>query len=337
MAEWHAPPTGNGWLRPFSFSHLEKDPEMSTSRKSTRIAMIGALAAAAALIPAGSASAVTLKGEWAPFTRCPVDDPAILGTDGSQSVALCLASRSPSGSIKLGNTTATTGNSDLQFGLISSSGTLSLVSPSGGGIVADPAQVPGGLLGLMCPSNVPLVSAVCRQATNNDLNNVTATVQPAGAPSDFDLAAGLSVGQPILTLPVKIHLQNPLLGSNCFIGSNSNPILLRPKNLTGPTASITRFDGDGTPNSAGVMLTIGLSGASQGDDSFAVPGATGCGTLGLLSPAINLKTGLPSATGNNNLVLNNASTSLGGLNTPGTFAPDAGRQLSTFWHSAVQS
>lgn len=300
--------------------------------------MIGALTAAAALIPAGSASAVTLNGEWAPFTRCPVDDPTMLAADGSQSVALCLASSSPSGSIKLGNTTATTGNSDLQFGLLSSGGAFSLVSPSGGGIVAAPAQVPGGLLGLMCPSNVPLVSAVCRQATNNNLNNVTATVQPAGEPSDFDLAAGLSVGQPILTLPVKIRLQNPLLGTDCLIGSNADPILLRPKNLTAPTGSFTRFDGDGTPNpTGGVLLRIGLSGASQGDDSFAVPGATGCGALGLLSPAINLKTGLPSAAGNNNLVLNNASTSVGGLNTPGTFAPGAGRQLSTFWHSAVRS
>ncbi|MGH3390867.1 MAG: hypothetical protein ACRDOO_18535 [Actinomadura sp.] len=310
---------------------------MSPARKGARLAMVGALTALAALIPAGPASAVTLNGEWAPFTRCPVDDPTMLAADGRAAVGLCLVSSSPSGSIKLGNTTATTGNSDLQFGLISASGTFSLVSPSGSGIVAAPAQVPGGLLGLMCPSNVPLVSAVCRQATNNDLNNVTATVQPAGAPSDFDLAAGLSVGQPILTLPVRIRLQNPLLGSACFIGSNADPILLRPKNLTAPTAGIARFDGDGTPNPTGVMLRIGLSGASQGDDSFAVPGATGCGALGLLSPAINVKTGLPAAAGNNNLVLNNASTSLGGLTVPGTFAPGAGRQLSTFWHSAVQS
>lgn len=309
-----------------------------TSRKNkVRLAAAGALATLAAVVPNGSASAATLAGHWAPFSRCPVDDPVMLASDGSASISLCLASNSPSGSIKLGNTTAPTGTSDLQFGVISAS-TISLVSPSGGGIIADPAQVPGGLLGLMCPSDVPLVSVVCEQATNNGLNNVTATVEPAGAPSDFNLGAGLGVGQPILTLPVKIHLQNPLLGPNCFIGSDSSPILLRPKNLTAPTAAFELFDPDGTPNpTGGVLIRIALSGAAQGDDSFAVPGATGCGTLGLLNPAINLKTGLPSPAGNNNLVLNNASTFLGGLNIPTDFVPNAGRQLSTFWHSAVQS
>ncbi|MGH3390866.1 MAG: hypothetical protein ACRDOO_18530 [Actinomadura sp.] len=313
---------------------------MSPARKGARIAMVGALTTLAALIPAGSASAVTLAGEWAPFTRCPVDAPAMLAADGATTAPLCLASNSPSGSIKLGSTTATTGNSDLQFGLISagSAGTAALVSPSGGAIIADPAPVPGGLLGLMCPSGVPLVSEVCRLATDNDLNNVTATVQQAGALSDFDLAAALAVGRPILTLPVKIHLQNPLLGPDCFIGSEADPIVLRPKNLAAPTGSFTRFDGDGTRNpTGGVMLKIGLSGASQGDDSFAVPGATGCGVLGLLSPAIDLKTGLPSPAGDNNLVLDDATTFQGGLNTPRSFAPDAGQQLSAFWHSAVTS
>jgi hypothetical protein len=217
-----------------------------------------------------------------------------------------------------------------------STSTLSLLSPPGAGIVSDPVKIPGGLLGLMCPSDVPLISQLCQAATDNDLNNVIATVESAGTPSDFSLAAGLSVGQPILTLPVKIHLQNPLLASTCSIGSNSNPILLKPKNLTAPNGNSTRFDGDGTDNpTGGDLLRIDLTGASQGDDSFAVPGATACGGLGLVDAAINLKTGLPSPAGNNNLVLNNASTFLGGLNIPSAFTPNAGRQMSTFWHSAV--
>jgi hypothetical protein len=308
-------------------------------KKARRVAL-GVAALLAVLIPLGAvpagAAPVTLNGEWAPFTRCPVDDPAMLAADGATTVDLCLASSSPSGSIKLGNTKAQTKGSNLQFGVLSASSTISLVSPPGTGIVADPVNIPGGLLGLMCPSNVPVVSVICQQATDNDLNNVSATVEPAGAPSGFDLAAGLGVGQPIVTLPVKIHLRNPLLASGCSIGSNSNPIILRPKNLTTPTASFTRFNGDGTPNpTGGDLLRIGLTGASQGDDSFAVPGASGCGGLGLLDIAINLKTGLPSPSGGNNLVLNDASTSLGGLNTPSAFAPSAGQQVSAFWHSAL--
>jgi hypothetical protein len=309
---------------------------MSPSRKIARIAVAGAAAALAALVPAGSASATTLSGDWAPFTRCPVDEPSMLAATGTTTVDLCLASSSPSGSIKLGNTTATTGAANLQFGVLNESSTTSLVAPPGTGIVADPVKIPGGLLGLMCPSDVPVVSQICQAATDNDLNNVFATVQPAGAPSGFDLGAGLGVGQPILTLPVKIHLSNPLLASSCTIGSDASPIVLKPKNLASPTGDFTRFDGDGTSNpSAGDLLRIGLSGAAQGDDSFAVPGASGCGGLGLLDAAIDLKTGLPSPAGNNNLVLNDASTFIAGLNTPSVFAPNAGRQLSTFWHSAV--
>jgi hypothetical protein len=308
---------------------------MSPSRKRARLAVAGAITTLAALIPVGSASATTLNGAWAPFTRCPVDDPAMLAADGATTADLCVAAHSPGGSIKLGRTSATTGATDLQLGLLSAS-TFSLVSPSGGGILADSVKIPGGLLGLMCPSDVPLITQICQKATDNVLNNVSATVEPAGAPSDFDLTAGLGVGQPILTVPIKIRLKNPLLASTCTIGSNSHPILLKPKNLTTPTGNFTSFDTDGTVDPSGVMLRIDLSGTSLGDDSFAVPGATGCGGLGLLDVAINLKTGLPSPAGKNSLVLNDALTFLGGFSDPSSFAPDAGKQMSTLWHSAAQ-
>ncbi|MDN3357850.1 hypothetical protein [Actinomadura sp. DC4] len=311
---------------------------MSPSRKRARLVAAGAVTAlATTLIPAGSASAATLKGSWAPFTRCPVDDPAMLAADGVSATDTCLASHSSSGSIKLGTTTATTGATDLQAGVLSAS-TLSLVTPSGGALVADPVKIPGGLLGLMCPSKVPVITQICRSISDNTLNNVIATIQPAGTPSDFDLAAGLGSGDPIITLPVKIHLQNPFLASTCTIGSNSHPILLKPRNLAVPATDFARFDGDGTPDADnGDLLRIDTGGASQGDDSFAVPGATGCGGLGLLDAAVNLKTGLPSAAGNNKLVLNSPSTYLGGLYDPTSFAPGAGRRLAAFWHSAAKS
>jgi hypothetical protein len=299
----------------------------------------GAMAGVTVMMSAGVGSADTLPGRWAPFSRCPVDAPALLAADGVTAAPLCLSAGSPNGSITLGRTTATTGRSDLQFGVVSQSGAASftVAAPSGGALVADPAQVPGGLLGLMCPSRALLVSQVCRQATDNALNNVSATVEPAGTPRDFDLVAGLGVGKPILTLPVKIHLRNPLLGSTCYIGSDSHPILLRPRNLTAPAVGSTLFDAHGAANPAGPLVSIDLSGGALGDDSFAVPGATGCGLLGLLSPAINLKSGLPSAAGNNSLVLNGASTSLGGLAIPDTHAPNAGRQFAEYWHQAAGS
>ncbi len=138
-----------------------------------------------------------------------------------------------------------------------------------------------------------------------------------------------------MTLPVKIKLSNPFLDPNCYIGSNSNPILLKPANTVRPTARFVRFAADGTANPAGEMGYLSLSGAAQADTTFAVPGATGCGLFGLLSGAVNLKQGLPSPAGENSLVLDDPVTNLGGFQTPRDFAPTQGQQLADRWHAAV--
>jgi hypothetical protein len=293
-----------------------------------------AVGAAALAVPA---SAATLRGGWAPLNRCPVDAPAMLTATGTTTVASCLASEAASGSITIGGTTLTTGATNLQFGLVASGPAFTIVSPSGGAILAEPVQIPGGLLGLMCPSNIPFVSGICDQLANGAINGITATVEPAGAPSEFSLPAGLGVGQPILRLPVRIHLENPFLGPSCFIGSNANPIVLRPANLAAPAGSVSRFNLDGTPNPTGPMGYVNTA-ASQGDSTFAVPGATGCGLFGILNGAVNDRQGLPSPAGRNSLVLNNSTTRFGGgFFVPANFAPNEGRQLSNFWHAAVVS
>ena len=294
-------------------------------------AMVGVVAPTAA----AQADPPTLAGAWAPLNRCPVDDPAMLAADGVEVVAACLSSTSASGSITIGATTLTTGGNDLQAGVLNRGGTYTLVAPDGGAVVGDPVQIPGGLLGLMCPSDIPFISDICERVENSPLNRVTATIEAAGTPSDFNLAAGLGIGQPIVTLPVKIQLDNPFLGSNCHIGSDDDPILLRPANLSRPTGGVVRFNPDGTPSPTGEMGYISLRGADQGDSTLAVPGADGCGFLGLLNGAVNLKQGLPSPAGENSLVLNDATTNLGGFQIPRNFAPTQGQQLADRWHAAA--
>ncbi|WP_405718849.1 hypothetical protein [Streptomyces sp. NBC_00046] len=317
---------------------------MSAAQNRVRPALLGALVAVAVGIPlstspASAASAQEMNGNWAPFTRCPVDDPAMLAADGKTDIAICVASHSESGSIKLGNTEATTGANDLQFGVVrnATTGVSKIVAPEGGAIVGAPTEIPGGLLGLMCPSGIPVISDICRQLTDNSLNRVVATVQSAGTPTNFDLSAGMQAGKPIVDIPIRIHLENPFLGSKCYIGTASSPVVLRPQNLTKPALASQRFDATGTPNTAGVLNRVALTGNDQGDAAFAVPGVSGCGplTLGELNWAVNLKTALPSASGNNNLVLNDAATYTAGLTSPGSAVPDAGRLLSENWHAGV--
>ncbi|WP_328333699.1 MULTISPECIES: hypothetical protein [unclassified Streptomyces] len=305
-----------------------------------RLGLLAGSTALTAFVSVGTATAaggpVSLNGSWAPFSRCPVDAPAMLAADGQNDTALCVSSHSANGSIKLGNSVVPTGASDLQLGVITHpDGSSTLVSPAGGALVADSAQLPGGLLGLMCPSNVPVVSGICKQITDNTLNRVTATIESVNNPSGFTLLAGATTGKPIVTLPVRIHLQNPFLGDKCYIGTSSDPILLRPQNLTAPTPGTEAFDADGTADPDGALGRINLVGANQGDSSYAVPGASGCG-LDLLNWAVNLKTALPSPSGRNSVTLNSAATYVATLNDPGSVAPGEGKALSDAWHSAVR-
>lgn len=308
----------------------------------------GRLAAAAALVVAGLAATAapavaddagalsTPAGHWAPFDRCPVDDPAMLAADGVEKAALCLASSAESGTMVIGDKTVPVAGTNLQMGLLGDGVNYTSVSPEGSGIEADPVTVPGGLLNLMCPSDIPVLTALCEKAADSRLNRVVATVEPAGTPRDFSLVAGLGVGQPIVTLPVKIRLDNPLLGSSCHLGSENDPILLRPRNVSQPTLTLTRYAPDGTTQAGGPMSNIELSGADQLDDSFTVPKAHGCGFLGALDWAVNAQLGLPSPSGANSLVRTAAVTTTGGFYTPSAFAPDQGRLLSEYWHAATR-
>ncbi|CAL9559180.1 hypothetical protein [Streptomyces pilosus] len=312
---------------------------MSTPRTRTRLATVSALTALGALASLGTATAAEprLNGEWGPFTRCPVDAPAMLAADGLAKTPQCVVSTSASGSIKLGKTTVVTGRTNLQMGIVQNAdGTSSVVAPPSGALIADSATVPGGLLGLMCPSNVPVITAICKSLDNSTLNRITATVESVGAPYAFDQTAGILTDLPIVALPVRIHLENPLLGGKCYIGTAAHPILLRPENRNYPEFGMSFFSGDGTPDEAGEMSRINLTGATQNDSVFSVPAATGCGLdVGLINAAVNAKTGLPSASGNNSLTLNDTRTHLSGLTAPGTVAPDAGKVLAENWHSAV--
>jgi hypothetical protein len=291
-------------------------------------------ACAAAAVP-GVASADTFAGEWAAFSGCPVDDPAMLAADGSAVIAACLGGGSPGGSIKMGETTMSVGAVRLQFGALNTNGAYSLVQPSGGGLSGDPITVPGGLLGLMCPSDIPVISQICDAVVGSPLNVVTATLEPAGPVTDFDLSAAVATGRPIMTLPVKIHLTNPFLDRNCYLGSNGDPMLLKVANQTRPTARFVRFNAAGAVDPAGEMTYTDLSGASVADSTFAVPAARGCGLLGLIDSVVNARQGLPSPSGANSLTLQNTGFRLGGFANPRAYVPTQGQQLAARWHAAA--
>ncbi len=286
------------------------------------------------LVSVGAASAVTLKGEWAPFNRCPVNDPALFSADIEETtLAVCLAVDATNGSMKIGNLSLTTGASSTQSGVLGIEGIFLAVSPKSA-IVAAPAVVPGGIAALVCPKAADFKGDICKSAATRAprLNVVTSTLESAGPLTNLNLFAALEPGQRIVTLPAKLHLQNPFLGPNCYIGSNANPILLQPSTVIPPTSNFFLFGLDGTVSEEGAIYEAQFTKTSQSDTTFAVGTATGCGLGGWLNASINHNLGLPSPAGNNSMVLNEVTSGLIGLNAP---TPTDGKDFAEDWHHAI--
>jgi hypothetical protein len=252
---------------------------------------------------------------YAPFTDCPLNDPA-LNLSVSGDATGCLASTATSGTFTIhGIPTSITHPVTVQFGfysLMDSAGNqiFPTVPPlDGRELVDQPEATTGGLpLLLLCPNGINAdIAALCQKAATSGQTGLTALVRPAGLISNFSPLAVLSPGTPVFTQPIKIQLINPLLGGDCYIGSDDDPIVLNPAFSVPGTLSIA-FDPD--PTEFPQVAVISATGSTLTDTSFSVPVATGCGPGGVADAAINFILGLPSPSGANQLVLSNSNNFL---------------------------
>lgn len=275
--------------------------------------LLAAVSAAVMLVPASSASAA-LSGEYARFSDCPLANP---------SVGLCLYAESTTGSFTIGKKTVPLKNPVvLQGGIIAPEsifGPVSFVGAADGNTLPrTPQAVPGGLLGVTAPTWWPLIlQNLFNETINNGFTGVTATVELAAPASSIKVSfANAIFGQgTAFGLPVKVKLSNPFLGSNCYVGSNSSPIML---NLTTGTTSppppnepISGNPGEGGEPAFGI---VSLANNRLVDNAFAAPGANGCGGIlfsWAVDPFVNSIVGVPSAAGTNTAILE-GTTYLGG-------------------------
>jgi hypothetical protein len=185
-----------------------------------------------------------------------------------------------------------------------------LGAEDGNTLTKSPQPVPGGLLGIQAPSWWPsILRNLFNETINNGFTGVTATMELAGPPSAIKLnVLATATGEgTALHMPVKIKLGNPFLGSNCYIGSNSQPITLKLTTGTTspppPNTPISGNPGEGQETEGGDLLTISKN--KLVDNSFAVPGANGCGGLFsfLVDPFVDSIVGIPAAAGRNTAVL----------------------------------
>ncbi len=268
--------------------------------------LLAAAALLSMLILAPSASAA-LTGPFAKFVTCPDANPAVDG---------CLYAVSSSGNFTMGKKAVPIKNAVvLKGGLDSDNGSifgnLTTIAPTDGQTLSKtPQPVPGGLLGVTAPTWWPqFLQDLFNETINNGFTGVNATVELAGPASSikFNALNEIIGSGTAISFPAKVKLDNPFLGSSCYIGSNSNPIKL---NLTTgttapppPNTPITGNPGEFTSEEEGAILVDKNN--KLVDNAFAAPGANGCGGLFafLIDPFVNSIVGVPSAAGTNTAIL----------------------------------
>lgn len=267
---------------------------------------VAAMAALGVLVVAPVASAHT--GEYAEFNNCPSTNPE---------VAKCLYSVTNGGKVVLGKKTVPIVNPVILqggFGNADENFVSNFYGATNGVTLSKaPQPVPGGLAGLVNCKEISLgwLRASCEAVFENGLTGVNSTLELARPASEIKISQVnlLFRNGVALVLPVKVHLENPLLGSSCYIGSSSSPIMWNlTTGTTSPPAPNKSIEGStGTVEVKGDDEGIlRLNGASLVDNAWSAPGASGCGGWPaeyILDPIINASVGVPAAAGKNTAIL----------------------------------
>jgi hypothetical protein len=172
-------------------------------------------------------------------------------------------------------------------------------------------NVPGGLAGVVPEKGTPwLVAALIKFFFENKITGLTSTLELAKPASEIQISeANMSRKENVaLKMPVKVHLENPFLGSKCYVGSEASPIWWElTSGLTAPKSPNTPIEGvGGTIEFLEEGLILKLNGNKLVDNNWSAPGASGCGGIiaFLVNPIINSQLGTTTA-GNNTAILNN--------------------------------
>src|ERR1700704_3961353 len=163
-------------------------------------------------------SALALK-DFSVISQCPTSNPA---------VNLCFFAETTSGEFAIGATKVPISETLVFQGgsiLNEETGAEKFVGAANGETLSKTQlKVPGGLLGIVASESLPkFVQDIINKLTSEGLAGVTATAELVGNPSisRTNLLFPEGVAR---ALPVRIHLSNTFLGSECYIGSKGSPV-----------------------------------------------------------------------------------------------------------------
>ena len=237
------------------------------------------------------------KGEFAQFGECPLN---------RATITECIYSVSNGGGFTIGKKTVPLVNPvTLQGGFEGAGSEVKFFGAENGDTLSKtPQPVPGGLLGITAPTWWPkFIQDWFNKQINEGSTGVTATVELAAPATSIKLSTEnllLEEGT-ALGLPVKIKLSNGILGSNCYLGSNSKPVQI--DFTTGTSGKLKGSAGELSFNSEFTLITI--AGGKLVNNTYAAPGVSGCGGIFsfLVDPLVDSILGTPSPSGSNTATL----------------------------------
>ncbi len=282
---------------------IENDTKrLASIRRRTLAIVIGAIAPLAMLWMTSPALASEHHptGEFAPFKYCPLSNSA---------TAECVLAETSAGEFTVGNRSVPIKNTITLQGGQAETGEF-IGAENAETLSKTPQYVPGGLLNIVAPKYLNKEQKEkFEEFINKGITGVTETTELAGPASEIGLDTDNLIFEEgtALELPLKIKLGNAFLGSSCYIGSNSSPIVIDFTTGTTepppPNTPIKGFAGTLTHNEDYTLIT--LSGGRLVNNSYAAPEASGCGEpfSGLVDKAVNAELGLPAAAGHNTAIL----------------------------------
>lgn len=260
----------------------------------------GGLAGVLALLVFASSAVASSHhptGEFEDFGECPLN---------RETIENCVYSVTTGGSVTIGKKTVPIKNPTvLQGGFEGAEDKIKFFGAENGETLSPtPQPVPGGLVGVTAPTWWPkFLQNWFNKLISEGATGVNAIVELAEPATSIKLNTENLLNQEgtTLGLPVKVKLENLILGNNCYIGSNSNP--MRWNFTTGVSGSLEGSFGEINFNEAFTLITI--TGARLVDNTFEAPAAKGCGGIFSLfvDPLVNEILGTPAGSGKNAAIL----------------------------------
>lgn len=250
-------------------------------RKMGRLSVLGVVAIVAVAMLAPAAQATTPNPGYSQFAGCP--DPA---TENA-TIVNCIRNTVKSGNFKMGNKNVPIENPIVLTGGVNTEGE-GFSFNSKGGLLPAKQKVPGGIIGLTGLTWL-------LEFFGSEALTLYATTELAGQPK---------LGNPeLVQLPVKVHLEHSVLGSKCYVGSNSSPMQLK-----------LAFTGAEGFEYNEALEIFKFKGVNYQDKTFSAPGAQGCvltlfGFIPIsINGIVNSSSGLPAATGNETVQITDIET-----------------------------